>query len=97
MTKEASILDIVNMTFFFSSSFVIWLNVMKIYKDKQIRGVKLIPGVFFCVSCSWGIFYYVKLGQPWSVIGMILMAIANFAWTFLAIYYTKIKPIVEKE
>ena len=85
---EKELLDVINSVFFFTSSSVVWLNVIRLFKDKGIKGVRLIPGFFFSLSTIWGIYYYYELDQPWSVLGMVLMATANTSWIVLAIYYT---------
>lgn len=84
-------LDLINSIFFFASSFFVWLNVLKLTKDKAIKGVKLSPGFFFSISTIWGMYYYYQISQMWSFLGMTLLAGANTCWIALAVYYEKIR------
>ena len=60
-------------------------------KDKEVRGVRLMPGLFFSLSTIWGMYYYSQITQLLSFVGITLLAMANTAWIVLAVYYTKIK------
>jgi len=89
--NKITILDTINSIFFLSSSLFVWLNVLKLIKDKAVMGVRLLPGVFFSISTIWGTYYYGQIGQTRSLVGITLLSMANTAWVVLAIYYVKIK------
>ena len=80
-------LDIVNSIFFFATSFFVFMNVAKLLKDKEVKGVKLIPGVFFSISTLWGMYYYYQIGQMGGFLGITLLCMGNTCWIALAIYY----------
>jgi ABC-type transport system involved in cytochrome c biogenesis permease subunit len=64
-------------------------NCIKVYKDKEVKGISLASAAFFC---SWGyfnIYYYPSLNQIMSTVGAILMTIANTTWIGMAIYYVR--------
>jgi len=84
---NTELLDMINSVFFFSSSVFVMLNVIKLVQDKEIKGVRLLPGLFFSISTIWGIYYYGQLLQYISLIGIAFLAIANTLWIALAVYY----------
>jgi hypothetical protein len=71
---------------FFSAILVLW-NVRRLYIDKMVRGISLIPVIFFDTWGLWNIFYYASLDQWWSWTGGLFLVAANIWWTTLAIYY----------
>jgi len=81
-------LDLVNSLFFVIPAIAMWLNVYKLVKDKEIKGVKLIPAYCFSASTLWGMYYYYQIGQIGSFLTITFMAMGNTTWTSLAVYYT---------
>jgi hypothetical protein len=73
----------------FASSFIV-LNVIQLYKDKQVRGVSLISLSFFSVWGSWQIYYFWNIDQFWSLAGTVALAMTNIIWATMAIYYSRI-------
>lgn len=64
-------------------------NCWVLYKAKQVMGVDWKVIAFFAVWGIWNLFYYPHLGQWYSFIGGILVAIANIIWVVMAIIYEK--------
>jgi len=56
-------------------------------KHKKIRGVSLLPTIFFSIWGFWNLFYYPYLGQMISFYAGITVVSANTLWIVLAIYY----------
>lgn len=81
--------DFINGLFEFSGSIAIWINVFKLYKDKQIKGIHWGPMLFFTSWSFWNLYYYPFLSQWLSLTGGVSLVIANCIWTGLAIYYLK--------
>lgn len=71
---------------FFSALLVMW-NVRRLILDKLVRGVSLIPVLFFDAWGLWNCAYYPSLGQWWSLTGGLFLVAANVLWTSLAFYY----------
>jgi hypothetical protein len=81
--------DALNGVFEFIGGICIWLNVRRIIKDKQTRGVSWPVTVFFF---AWGIFnlgYYPSLNQWCSFTGGLSIVAGNCAWLYFAIKYRK--------
>ena len=81
--------DIVNGTFESSGSFFILLSIIKLWKDKRVRGVSWVHAGFFSAWGYWNLFYYPHLGQWFSFVGGILIVLTNTFWLGQLIYYTR--------
>jgi uncharacterized membrane protein YfcA len=80
-------LDGVNGAFELSGGLFLFLNVIRLLKDKKVSGVSLAPVVFFSVWGLWNLVYYPSLGQWCSLVGGITVVVMNTVWVVLAIYY----------
>lgn len=81
--------DIINGSFELVGAIINWLNVMRLWKDKQVKGVYYPVWIFFTLWGMWNIYYYPSLTQMWSLIGAIVMTISNLIWVILAIYFSR--------
>lgn len=66
-----------------------FINVHKLYKDKQLKGVHWAPAMFFTAWGYWNCFYYPHLNQWLSFGGGLLIVTANTLWVYLALKYRK--------
>jgi len=80
--------DIVNSGFLLTAGFFILFSVVKLYKEKEVRGVSLIHAGFFSVYGFWHICFFSLLEQWWSIIGGVFSTTINTVWVILLIYYT---------
>jgi len=81
--------DLINGNFEFIAGILLWLNVFRVYRDKQIQGIHIFPTAFFALWGFWNLFYYPHLGQWLSFVGGIMVVVPNTIWVSLAVYYTK--------
>ena len=79
--------DIINGIFEIVGGILNWINVLKLYKDKQIKGVYYPAWIFFAAWGMWNIWYYSSLGQWFSFTGGLVIVSANVAWVIMAIYF----------
>ena len=81
--------DIVNGCYeLFGMPFIL-LSIIKLHKDKIVRGISWVhAGFFLCWGC-WNLYYYPYLNQWCSFIGGIGVVLANMVWVGQLIYYTK--------
>ena len=82
--------DIVNAMFQLGSAAMIWLNVVKIHKDKRVHGVVWYTFVFYATLGVWNIFFYHHLQQWWSIVAGSVVIFGNIAWCVLAVKYSRI-------
>lgn len=64
-----------------------WMNVYRLYKDKEVKGVFPLVWVFFASWGLWNLFYYRHLDQFMSWYGGMFLVSANITWVILAFYY----------
>jgi hypothetical protein len=83
-----TIQDLVNGLFEGLGSLFISISILKLYRDKLVRGISYFYVAFFAVWGYWNIYYYPHLNQWFSFTGGLLVAIANTVYTIMLIYYT---------
>lgn len=64
-------------------------NVLRLYRDKKVRGVSRIATAFFVVWGYWNLYYYAAIGQWWSQAGALSAALVNSVWLGQMVYYTR--------
>lgn len=67
----------------------VMMHVLRLLKDKKVKGVSLVATVFFTSWGFWNLYYYPSLDQWWSFIGGLGIVTANTFWITLMIYYTR--------
>ncbi len=81
--------DVINSFFEFSMFVASLINIVKIYRDKVIRGVHWATVVIASLWGFWNLHYYSSLDQWWSFFAGILLVISNSVWLILVFYYEK--------
>ncbi len=81
--------DLVNGLFELAGSIAIWANVVRLYKDKEVKGTRWEMMIFFAAWASFNLFYYPNIGQWWSLVGALSMCIAEWFWVVLAFWYSR--------
>lgn len=83
--------DIIN-GLFESVGFVFILpSIIKLYRDKEVKGVSWVHSMFFWSWGAWNLYYYPSLGQWMSFYGGVLLLLANTIWMSQLIFYTYYK------
>ena len=81
--------DLINGSFECFGGTLLCINIYRLLRDKQVRGISLIPVIFFTLWGYWNLFYYPHLNQWVSFFGGILVVLANTMWVLMAIYYKR--------
>jgi len=81
--------DLVNGMFESGSGLILIMNIVRLLKDKAIRGVYIWPTFVFTMWGYWNMYYYTHLAQPLSFYGGLIVASCNTIWIILAIKYRK--------
>lgn len=84
-------MDVINGLFEFLGAPFILLSVIKLYKQKQVKGVSWVHAVFFTIWGWWNLFYYPSLGQWISFAGGIAIVVTNSLWLVQMLYYSRRK------
>jgi hypothetical protein len=81
--------DLINGTFESCGAFFIFQSVLKLHRDKMVRGVSWLHSGFFAVWGYWNLFYYPHLEQWVSFVGGIGIVSTNTFWLCQIVYYTR--------
>ena len=88
MTQQT--IDLINAFFPFVGSLFVALNIHKLYKDKEVKGIHWFSPLFFYTGHAWGIYFFYSLGQWNSFVGGSVLLFSSMIWYSLMLYY-KIK------
>ncbi len=81
--------DTLNGLFELMGGFFILPSVIRLWKDKKVRGVSWIHVLYFSTWGYWNLYYYPHLEQWLSFSGGIFLVIVNSIWAVQMIYYIK--------
>jgi len=81
--------DFTNGLFESIGGLLLWANVRALYRDKVVRGVRILPVVFWSAWGFWNLYYYPSLDQWWSFAGGLGVVIPNTLWVLMAVRYTR--------
>jgi hypothetical protein len=81
--------DLINGLFQLSGGIMNASNCVVLYRAKKVSGVNKWTTLLFAVWGIWNLYYYPTLNQWYSLVGSLLMAVANIAWFIMSIYYSK--------
>jgi hypothetical protein len=79
--------DLINGLFEFGGALLICLSILRLNRDKCVRGVSPYPVAFFASLGFWNIYYYPSLDQWYSFVGGLAVVTANTVWLSQMIYY----------
>lgn len=79
--------DLINGLFEYFGSVAIWLSVVRIWRDKMVRGYSPAALAFFAAWGYWNLFYYPHLHQWLSFAGGVSMVAANSVYVILTLIY----------
>lgn len=65
------------------------LNVLKLYRDKKVRGISIIFMFYLCSFNVWNIFYLFSLQQTLGAVSGLFVLAANIIWFGQMIYYLR--------
>ena len=86
--NEWSIYDQINSGFVLMAALFYVLNLLKLMKDKEIKGISKISIGFFSLWNVWTLFFFIKVSEYWWTIGAyVVVAILNVAYITLMIKY----------
>jgi hypothetical protein len=77
------IADIVNAALETVGGVLLWLHVLRAWRDGEIKGAHWAPALFFGAWGAWNLFYYPLLGQYLSAAAGVMPLIANVAYLVL--------------
>ncbi len=81
--------DVANGLFEISGAVFIAFSIVKLYRDKLVRGISWVSVVFFLSWGCWDLFYYLHINQLISWIGGLGGLVATAVWLGQLIYYQR--------
>jgi hypothetical protein len=84
-----TIADCINGFFELTGGVFIFMSILKLHKEKSVKGVSWLTTAFFASWGLWNLYYYPSLGQWASFIGGIGVVSANIIWLSQIIYYSR--------
>ena len=81
--------DLINGLFEGLGALFLLQNVLRLHKDKIVRGVHWLPTSFFMLWGYWNLFYYPHLNQWLSFFGGLAIVIVNTVWLGQMIFYLR--------
>ena len=81
--------DLINGVFEFLGAPFILLSVLKLHKEKKVRGISWVHAGFFASWGFWNLYYYPHLNQWASFMGGVAIVFLNTVWLIQLIYYTR--------
>lgn len=79
--------DLINNVFEAGGACLLWLNVVRLYKDKRLLGVSIWPTAWYTCWGVWNVYWYKHLDLPWSWIAAIGVLVVNLIWVGMAFKY----------
>ena len=83
--------DLINGLFESGGSIIIWINIFKLYKDREVKGVYYPLWIFYSLWGLWNLYYYPSLNQQISFIAGITIVAGNIIWSTMAFYHMMLK------
>lgn len=83
--------DIINGLFELIGGCFLFLNVLRLSKDKTVKGISPLVVIFWTTWGFWNLYYYPSVNCWWSFAGGILVVSMNAAWLFLLFWYSKVE------
>jgi hypothetical protein len=81
--------DAVNGAFEMFGGVMLCLNVLRTYRDKQVKGVNPWAVSFFASWGLWNLIFYPFLGQWLSFAGGLFLVTVNFTWFGQLYFYSR--------
>ncbi|HAI17539.1 MAG TPA: hypothetical protein DCM10_05685 [Xanthomarina gelatinilytica] len=84
--------DQINSGFIFVAGIFYVLNLLKLIKDKDVKGISKLSIVFFSIWNIWTLFFFLMVTEFWWTIGAyIIVTVLNVVYIILMIKYTREK------
>jgi len=86
--------DQINSGFIFVAGIFYVLNLLKLIKDKDIKGISKLSIVFFSIWNIWTLFFFLMVTEFWWTIGAyIIVTVLNVVYIILMIKYGRKKGV----
>ena len=81
--------DLYNGLFELGSGLLSSINIYRLYRDRVLRGVSILPTIFFSCWGLWNLYFYRVNDAPYSFYGGCVITIVNVIWLSQIWYYSR--------
>ncbi len=81
--------DLINGMFEMLGGVAIMASILKLVKEKKVRGVHWLQAAFFASWGWWNLYYYPYLDQWASFTGGVFLMLTNSVWLWQMVYYNR--------
>lgn len=81
--------DIINGLFESAGGFFILLSILKLHREKQVKGVSWWHAGFFATWGYWNLYFYPSLDQWFSFWGGLFLVAMNTVWLLQMAYWIR--------
>lgn len=78
--------DALNAIFELTGALFVWGNVVRLRRDREVRGVYWPTMGFFAAWGFWNLWYYPSLDQWFSFAAGLLLVAGNTAWVLMVVW-----------
>lgn len=78
--------DAINGSIEFIGGLFVWMNILKLWRDRSVKGVYWPTTAFFAAWGYWNCIYYPSLRQWCSFFGGLFIAAGNTVWLALLLF-----------
>ena len=81
--------DMINGTLEFMGALLVAHNCWVIFQHERVQGVSVLATAFFTTWGAWNLYFYPMLHLWLSFTGGLCLALANFVWVGMAVFYSR--------
>jgi hypothetical protein len=89
--------DLVNGLFECVGGWGAWMNCLRLYRDKQVKGVVWYLTIFWFLWGAWNLYYYPHLDQWLSFLGGCVIVTGNLAWLGMLWYVVRVRRMEQQK
>jgi hypothetical protein len=73
--------------FTFTAASLVWTHIVKLHREKKVRGVHWAPLVFTWCWATYAIYFYWVYKMPWTWTANLMMWLSYTIWTAMVFRY----------
>lgn len=79
--------DLINSLFPLVGTIFVGLNIQRLLRDKQVKGIHWFSPLFFYSGQAWGLYFMYTLNQYFSLFGGAVLLVSSLIWYSLMVYF----------
>jgi hypothetical protein len=91
MSRSIEVPDKINGLFEAVGAILLLLNCRQIYVDKELKGMSVVPFLFYTSWGFWNLYFYPSVEAYWSFAGGFFVVLVNAVYCGMIFYYRRAK------